>query len=221
MEMLLALAPFAIAGSILPTWTIMVTTLLGTSRPVTNAAAFILGNVAYRTILGLIVLFAIPLPESDSFRLDSGAWDARFVIAFGLSLAGLAVFAATRRATSEQAGWLSRVERVRPRTAFLVGATVTASPGAQYAYFLGGAAVILDMAGGRASEAATLLLFVAALQWMLVLPILLYALFPHRAAIMLQRLRTFLSAHGQHIVAGLLGVAGIYLTVTGISQLIG
>ncbi len=40
METLTAVLPFALAGSILPTWTLVVIALLGTARPVANAMAF-------------------------------------------------------------------------------------------------------------------------------------------------------------------------------------
>lgn len=221
MDTLTGIAPFVIAGSILPTWTILVIALLGTARPVANASAFILGNAAFRTLLGLAVLFVLPLPDSESFRLDSGAWDARLVIAIGLGLVLLAVGLWTRRTTQEGPSWVERAENIRPRTAFIAGAVVTASPGVQYAYLLGGLAVILETTSSRIGEVVALVLFSLALQWMLALPIVIYLLFPARSARVLERMKAWLGAYGQRLVAGVLGVAGAYVTYSGIAQLLG
>ncbi len=221
MATLTGIAPFVIAGSILPTWTILVIALLGTARPVANAFFFILGNATFRTVLGLAVLFVLPLPDSESFRLDSGAWDARLVIAIGLGLVLLAAWLWTRRATQEGPSWVERAENIRPRTAFLTGAVVTASPGVQYAYLLGGLAVILETTSSRVGEVVALVLFALALQWMLALPIVIYLLFPAQSARVLERMKAWLGAYGQRLVAGVLGAAGAYVTYTGIVQLLG
>jgi threonine/homoserine/homoserine lactone efflux protein len=221
MDTLTAIAPFVVAGSILPTWTILVIALLGTGRPVVNSTAFILGNAAFRMLLGLAVLFVVPLPDSESFRLDSGVWDARIVIALGLALLALAAWLWTRRPEQEGKTWVEKAENIRPRTAFLAGAAVTASPGVQYAYLLGGIAVILETTSGGLGEVVALAVFVLALQWMLALPIAIYLMFPQRSARILQRMKVWLGAYGQRLIAAVLGVAGAYVTVSGIMQLLG
>jgi threonine/homoserine/homoserine lactone efflux protein len=221
MDTLTAIAPFVVAGSILPTWTILVIALLGTARPVVNSTAFILGNAAFRMLLGLAVLFVVPLPDSESFRLDSGVWDARIVILLGLALMALAAWLWTRRPEQEGKNWVEKAENIRPRTAFLAGAAVTASPGVQYAYLLGGIAVVLETSSSGLGEVVALTIFVLALQWMLALPIAIYLLFPQQSARILRRMKVWLGAYGQRLVAAVLGVAGAYVTISGIMQLLG
>ena len=221
METLLGLAPFAIAGSILPTWTIIVIALLGTARPVANSTGFILGNAAFRAALGMAVLFVVPLPDSESFRLDSGVWDPRAVIVIGASLLALAVWLWTRPAAAEGRSWVDRAEEIRPRTAFAAGALMTASPGVQYAYLLGGLAVILETTAGPAGSIAALAAFVVVLQWMLAAPIAIYLLFREGSERILRRLKAWLRAYGQRLVAGILGVAGGYVVFIGVQQLLG
>jgi hypothetical protein len=216
-----AIAPFVIAGSILPTWTIIVIALLGTARPIANATAFILGNAVFRMVLGLAVLYVVPLPDSESFRLDSGAWDARVVIGMGLLLVGLAAWLWTRPPQEEGSSWVERAESIRPRTAFIAGAAVTASPGVQYAYLLGGIAVIIETTSGGIGEFVALALFVLSLQWMLALPIAIYVVYPAQSARILQRMKGWLARYGQRLIAGILGVAGAYVLVTGVRQLLG
>ncbi|MBE0416890.1 MAG: GAP family protein [Coriobacteriia bacterium] len=220
MDTVISIAPFVIAGSILPTWTIVVIALLGTARPVANSTAFILGNAAFRALLGLAVLFVVPLPDSKSFRLDSGAWDARLVIAIGVGLFALAAWIWTRPTAEESGSWGDRAEHIRPRTSFIAGALMTASPGVQYAYLLGGLAVILETTTGVAARVTTLVLFVLALQWMLAMPIVIYLLFREGSTRILQRMKGWLRAYGQRLVAGVLGVAGTYVTAIGVMQLI-
>lgn len=221
METATALAPFVVAGSILPTWTIVVIALLGTARPVANSTAFVLGNAAFRALLGIAVLFVIPLPDSESFRLDSGAWDARAVTVFGVGLLALAVWLWTRPPAPEGDSWVERAEQIRPRTAFVAGALMTASPGVQYAYLLGGLAAVLETTGGPVDRVVALGVFVLALQWMLATPIAIYLLFREGAERILKRMKSWLRVYGQRLVAGVLGVAGTYVFVIGAIQLLG
>lgn len=221
MDTLASIWPFVVAGSILPTWTIVVIALLSTARPVANATAFILGNAAFRMTLGLVILFVVPLPDSDSFRLDSGAWDARFVVTFGIALCALAAWIWTRPIAEEGSSWVERAENIRPRTAFVGGILMTASPGVQYAYLLGGLAVILETAAGDVGRVTSLLVFVVALQWMLATPVAIYLVFRDASTRVLERMKGWLKAHGHRLIAGVLGLAGTYVTVTGIVQLLG
>ncbi|HET6498895.1 MAG TPA: GAP family protein [Coriobacteriia bacterium] len=220
MDTVTAIAPFVVAGSILPTWTIIVIALLGTAHPTANSAAFIFGNAAVRTLIGLAVLFVVPLPDSESFRLDSGAWDARLVVVIGVVLLGLAVWIWTRPTVEESGSWVDRAEQIRPRTAFIAGAAMTASPGVQYAYLLGGLAVILETTRGALAQVTELLVFVLALQWMLALPVVLYLLFREGSTRVLLQMKGWLRSYGQRLVAGILGVAAAYVIVSGIGQLL-
>lgn len=221
MDSWVGLVPFAVAGSILPTWTIAVIALLGTERPVANSTAFILGNAATRMAVGLAVLFVIPLPDSESFRLDSGVWDARLVIAIGVGLLALAAWLWTRPAAAESESWVDRAERIRPRTAFFAGALVTASPGVQYAYLLGGLAAIIEVSRDPFVQVAALFVFVVVLQWMLATPIVIYAVFREQSTRILERMKVWLREHGQRLVGGILGAAAVYVIAVGIMQLLG
>lgn len=221
MDTLVGIMPFVVAGSILPTWTVVVIALLSTARPVANSAAFVLGNAVVRTVIGLAILFVVPLPDSENFRLDSGAWDARIVIAIGVGFVALAAWLWTRPAADDTKNWVDRAEQIRPRTALIAGAAVTASPGVQYAYLLGGLAVILETTADGTAQVAALLAFVVALQWMLAMPIAIYLLFRERSARVLQRIKVWLRAYGQRLVGGILGLAGTYVVVIGVMQLLG
>ncbi len=221
METLSAIAPFAIAGSILPTWTIVVIALLGTARPVANATGFILGNAVFRMLFGSAVLFVLPLPDSESFRLDSGVWDARLVVLIGVALLILAAWVWTRRTDDKAEGWVERAERITPKTSFAVGFASVAMPGVQYAYILGGLAAIMETIPEASGKLFALAVFVVLLQWMLALPIVVYVVYRQGAQRVLSRMKKWLKANGQKLVAGILGLAGTYLTVAGVFQWVG
>lgn len=222
METLVAVAPFLIAGSILPTWTAIVIGLLSTARPVTNALAFVAGNVVFRLGLGIVlVLFAAALPDSASLRLDSGGFPPAVPLAFGLSLFGLGVMVWRRPPAAEGRTLIDRAERVRPPLAFLAGLVSVASPGVQYAYFIGGMAALTETLASTTARLTALGVFVLALQWMLVLPVLIYLAFRRSADRTLEAMKRWLKANGPGLGGGILIAAGLYLAVFGASELLG
>jgi len=217
-ESVSSIAPFVVAGSVLPTWTIAVIALLGTARPVSNASAFILGNATFRLLLGAAVLFALPLPDSESFRLDSGVWDARLVVSVGILLVVLAIWVWIRRADERAEQWVERAERITPGVSFAVGFLSVASPGVQYAYLLGGLATIMETIPEASHRILALALFVILLQWMLVLPVVIFVSFRETSRWTLARMKDWLKANGRKLVAGILGLAGAYVTMMGVLQ---
>ena len=222
METLIAVAPFAIAGSILPTWTVIVIGLLGTGRPVANALAFVAGNAVFRLAFGVVLLlFATALPDSASLRLDSGGFSPVVPLAVGLGLLGLGVVVWQRPPAAKGRTLIDRAERVHPAIAFVAGLAAVAAPGVQYAYFLGGVAALAETLAGTATRLAALGAFVLALQWMLVLPVLVYLAFRSRADRVLEVMKRWLKANGPRLGGGILVAAGLYLTVFGASELLG
>ena len=222
METLIAVAPFAIAGSILPTWTIVVIGLLGTARPVANALAFVAGNAVFRLALGVVlVLFATALPDSANLRLDSGGFSPVVPLAVGIGLLGLGALVWRRPPAAEGRTLIDRAERVHPAIAFVAGLAAVAAPGVQYAYFLGGVAAIAETVAGTAARLAGLAVLVLALQWMLVLPVVVYLGLRTRADRLLETMKGWLKANGPRLGGGILFAVGLYLTVFGASELLG
>ncbi len=222
MEALVAVAPFVIAGSILPTWTVIVIGLLGTARPVTNALSFVAGNVVFRLALGaVLVFFAAALPDSASLRLDSGGFPPAVPLAFGLGFLGLGAVVWRRPPAAEGRTLIDRAERVRPAVAFVAGLAAVAAPGVQYAYFVGGVAALAETLASTTARLAALGAFVLALQWMLVLPVLIYLVFRSSADRTLEAMKRWLKANGPRLGGGILMAAGLYLTVFGVLELLG
>jgi hypothetical protein len=212
--------PFVLAGAFLPTWTLMTIALLETDRPVRNSVAFVSGNVVFRLALGLVVLFVLgeaPVFEvSEPAQTPASVWV--FVIA-GLAFLALAVREFIHRNEPAGAGvaLLDRFERLSPVTSFVAGALVVAAPGVQWVYFLGGMDVIIGAEAGVPAALLATLLFVAALQVMLVVPIAIYLAFPKTARARLDFLDQWIRANSRRVSAAILGLLGVYLVWRGVS----
>ena len=207
------LIPIALAGAFLPTWTLFVIVFLGSSRPLVNAGSFVAGNGAFRLTLGAFVLFG---PVTVSVPRQVGALGAPLAAAaFALAALGLGTLAvrefARRGAPSAPLpAWLARIEGASPLAYAAFGAAMVAGPGIQWAYFLAGTNVIATSEASAASQVALLVVFVLALEAMLLTPIIVYASAPERAATALGGMRSWLE-HRQHAAASaILGGLALY-----------
>lgn len=222
MDSISAVVPFAIAGSILPTWTAIVIGLLGTERPLLNAGAFVFGNFMFRLGLGAaLILFSAALPDSGSLRLDSGNLHPFVPLGIGLALLGSGVLVWRRPPAPEGRTLIDRVERIHPGIALVTGVAMVASPGVQYAYFVGGIAAITESVSDTGTRLLMLAGFAAALQWMLIMPIAIYLVFRGTADRILSRTKTWLRANSQRLGGGVLIVVGAYLAVFALREIIG
>jgi hypothetical protein len=207
-----AMLPFALAGSILPTWTLMVIALLGTSRPAANAWAFIAGNAAWRLGLGVVVLFLIPdvrPPELPMLRRDVEITAYLLVALITGALAAVEWFRKRRPDPGGPAKWMSRFESIRPLSAFATSALFCASPGVQWVYFLGGMTAIRAARLPASQQAALLLVFVLIVEAMLMTPALIYAVSPRTASRSLERFKGFLLRESHRITAVVLGLVAL------------
>lgn len=207
-----ALAPFALAGVFLPTWTLFVIVVLGTKRPMTNALAFVAGNAAFRMALGLTALFItgtfpVPGPSDDPSRPQA--------VGLAIAAAALFLFGLSRLRSPEDPqrplpGWMLRFEQLGPAAAFTAGVVTVASPGIQWVYLLGAVSVI-DAANLTTAEQAFVLLgLVLFLQLMLCLPIAVYALAPSRSTQLLGSLKLWINGHSNRVTGAILVALSVY-----------
>lgn len=212
-ETIAELLPFAFAGAILPTWTLMVIALLGTARPLANSLAFVTGNVSLRAALGLAVLFAFPdLKPLSLPPLAPGLTVALFGIgAVLLAMLAWRQWTTPPRPEGEKPAWMQRFESISPLAVFAFSAVSVASPGVQWVYFLGGMAEINAPDLPVTSEIALLAAFVLLLQAMLVTPIVVYVAGGRRAAAQLERFKAFLVRRGQRLTAAVLASIALWL----------
>jgi len=218
------LAPLAIGGAFVPTWTTHVILLIATTnRPVANSLSFVFGNFTYRMMLGIAVLFFLSSSEAVRRVIDRAETlppSMRTIAGFGLVTAGALLFITRPRAEQkEPPWWLRAVESVPPWLAFAWGFTNVAMPGFQYVYFLGGLAVIYKSGLPPVSQLILLIIFSAFLQLMLLTPIALYVAFRSRADPMLGSLREWLARWGNVLIGGILLFFGAVFVLQGFGVL--
>ncbi|MDP2401101.1 MAG: GAP family protein [Actinomycetota bacterium] len=214
--------PFAISGAILPTWTVFVIALLLTTRPLPNALAFIAGNAAYRLALGLVVLFALrSLPTiPGSAGEPSRAMAVGFLaLAVVLTTLGIAAWLRGDRPDAGGSAVLDRFTAFKPAASFALGAISVASPGIQYVYFLGGIGVLLASPLATGPRVAILLALIVAVQVMLLVPVVVYALSRNAADRTLETMRCWIEEHRNRIAGSVLLFAGIWVAIRGITAL--
>jgi hypothetical protein len=208
------LLPFVAGGAFLPTWTVYVILLLGTARPLANALAFIGGNAVFRMGLGLLVIYA--LDTMPGFSQTSPTPSQGQAIGYGLaSLATLALAVVALRRPDDperpQPMWMQRFERMNPALSFGLGFAAVASPGIQWAYFLGGVNEILRANMTPPLELAVLALFVVALQSMLLVPIVVFAARRESAASTLASMKRWINGHTNRAAGVILLLVTAYL----------
>ena len=213
-EALLSLVPFALAGMIVPSWTKYVIILLGSGRPVVNASAYVLGNAAYRFVLGVLALLVYEIRSVQETMTRAPALEPTLLALLALLLWALAFYLVRVRKSADSnrtPAWLRALESVRPWVAFLGGAAMVALPGVQYIYFLSGVTVISQAGLSGAESLLLLLIFIAALQPMLVTPIVMYRSSGRHGDAAMRSFKAWLARNELRVVAAVLSLFGAFL----------
>lgn len=221
LDTVLKIAPFALAGVVVPSWTKYVAILLGTRRPVRNASAFVLGNASFRLALGVVVIWihqvSVVKQTGSSAFTPAPIW----LIAPGLALLGFALrlWFVPPSSENERPRWLQALESIKPWMAFWTGFAMVAAPGIQWVYFLSGAAVLADAPLNTAETFIALVLFVLFLELMLLTPIVLYVASGDRAVTLVARFKAWIVANEHRVAAVVLAVFGGFMIYAGVVRL--
>lgn len=216
MSTIAALAPFVLAGAFLPTWTSRVIIFLGTDRPLRVSLAYISGNASWRLLLGGAVLLSVDVAQP---RLPEGVHltpDVAAILAVTCGVLGLALLLARpHKETSarELPRWVAVYRRIPAWIAFSLGFVSCASPGVQWAYFLGGMGVIVSSGFGFPLQLALTVVFVVLLESMLFLPIGVFLLRPEEASSRLAQVEYWLGRNGAAVTAVILMLVAVLLVL--------
>jgi len=212
------LLPLALVSMVVPVqWTLTILLVRGSRL---RAAAFILGNVAFRLLQGLL-FFAI-LREEDVSESGENAvvsWLLLVVGALLLVKAARSILAGAPDDDAPPPRWIGAAATMSTPRAFLVGAGLLAI-GAKFWVFTMSAVAVIDQA--HLSTAATVTAFVgfallAVLPLLLVVTVTLVA--PHRSASFLDAATAWLTRNASRIVVGICLVVGLWFTLKALSQL--
>jgi Sap, sulfolipid-1-addressing protein len=219
--MLAQAAGFALLAALSPTALLIVAVYLGSARPRLTGILFLVGALLMSIVTGVIVLVIL---RSGGLARPS-QHTPRYGLRLGLGILALAlgVFMTLRKPKppdpeKPQKGLVSRlVANPAPLTAFAAGLIVFA-PGVT---FIAAIQVVATAKASAVLSALGLLIVVVLNVTLVWLPILAHLIAPERTGHALTAFNAWLRAHGHLILALGLVVAGVLLTVDGLTNLIG
>ncbi len=220
-EVIVKLAPFALAGVVVPSWTKYVIILLGSGKPTLNASMFILGNATFRLLLGLTSLYVMNINYVQEEVHDPPGGQHVWLIIPGLLLWSLAFYLFRKKPeqTDRVPGWLRALESLNPWVAFGAGFVLVALPGVQYVYFLSGVGVIAASSLMVPEAVLILVAFIAFLQLMLLAPIVIYKASGSRGEEAMRKAKVWLTAHEFQVMAVVLFIFGGFVLLLGVQSM--
>lgn len=220
-ETMVKLAPFALAGMVVPSWTKYVVILLGSGRPTRNSLMYVFGNATFRLMLGVVALWMYDVPVVEQGASDPPGPEAVWLIVPGLLLWGFAVYLFRKPPSTDETmpKWLQALEAVKPWMAFWTGFTMVALPGIQYVYFLSGVAVLATSSLTVPQTVLALLTFIAVLELMLLTPIVIFVRSGERGQEAMAKIKTWLTKHEYQVGAAVLFVFGGFMILAGMLRL--
>jgi threonine/homoserine/homoserine lactone efflux protein len=207
-----AAAALGIALSPLPF--VLAIALLGSSRPLGNAVAFVSGEAL---AIGGIATLAVVLTAGES---DGSLADvlSALEIVVGACLAALLVVHLRRRPLREgPPAWSGFLDSVGPRTAFAGGVAMVAVNPKNLALTLAGAASIVQLGYSAGGQVASVLTFTFVAVSALLVLLGVAAVSPARSAAALGRAETFVFSHERLLVGGLLGALSAFFLLRGVT----
>jgi hypothetical protein len=213
-------AGLAVLAAISPTALLLAAVYLGSARPRATVLCYLAGALLMSIAIGVVILVAL---REGGFSLPHHRQD-RYGLRLGLGillvLAGLVVFRRKPKPVDPDKPPKGIVGRLManpaPYSAFLAGVLVFA-PGVTFI----AAVQVVATANADLSETAVALIVVVVINVALVwLPLLAYLAAPDLTGRRLMAFNAWLRSHGRIILAGVLVIAGIILTVNGITGLI-
>jgi Sap, sulfolipid-1-addressing protein len=213
-------AGLAVLAAISPTALLLAAVYLGSARPRATILSYLAGAVVMSIAIGIVILVAL---RAGGFSLPHHRHD-RYGLRLGLGillvLAGLVVFRRKPKPVDPdkpQKGIVGRLmANPAPYTAFLAGLLVF-GPGVTFI----AAVQVVATANADLSETTAALIVVVVINVALVwLPLVAYLATPDFTSRTLIAFNAWLRSHGRIILAGVLVIAGIILTVNGITGLI-
>lgn len=218
--MLAQAAGFAALAALSPTALLVIAVYLGSARPRRTGTYYLVGAVLMSVVTGVIVLVAVRAGGLSRPSQHAPRYGLRLGLGFLALAAGAFMLARSRRRTDpgqQGKGFLARmIAKPSPGTAFVVGVLVF-TPSVTFI------AAIQAIATARASVELSILALaiVVVLNVLLVwLPIVAHMVAPERTSRTLAAFNGWLVAHGRVLAAIALAVAGVILTVDGLTGLL-
>jgi len=214
---MLPMLPMAVAIALTPLAVILAVVLLLTPRPRATAGAF-LGGWA----LGVAAVTGIAVAAADliDVYVASPRWAVWVQLLLGVALVGLGIGRwRMRHRSAGTPAWLQGVQSIPPRRAFALGLMASAANPKVLMLGLAGGIAIGSAAGHLLAEALGVLGFTAVSSLGAAVPWLAFLVCGERAVRTLMRVRAWLEANADTMVALVFMVLGIALAAGGLARL--
>jgi Sap, sulfolipid-1-addressing protein len=213
-------AGLAVLAAISPTALLLAAVYLGSARPRATILCYLAGALLMSIAIGIVVLVALRAGGFSLPRHRHDRYGLRLGLGILLVLAGLVVFRRKPKPVDPdkpQKGIVGRLmANPAPYSAFLAGVLVF-GPGVTFI----AAVQVVATANADLSETTAALIVVVVINVALVwLPLVAYLVAPDFTSRHLIAFNAWLRRNGRIILAGVLVIAGIILTVNGITGLI-
>lgn len=213
-------AGLAVLAAISPTALLLAAVYLGSARPRATILCYLAGALLMSVAIGIVILVALRAGGLSLPHHRHDRYGLRLGLGILLVLAGLFVFRRKPKPADPdkpQKGIVGRLmANPAPYTAFLAGLLVF-GPGVTFI----AAVQVVATSNADLSETTAALIVVVVINVALVwLPLLAYLAAPDLTGRRLMAFNAWLRSHGRIILAGVLVIAGIILTVNGITGLI-
>jgi putative Mn2+ efflux pump MntP len=222
-DLLITLLPVILGATLVPLYPIVVLLLLQSQGGLRTAMAFVFGAVAVRLVQG--VLFGFVFGAAAEAYPDDGAEIIASVLLLVVGI--LLLIAAFKKWRKEPdpdeppPQWMAALGGLSPIKAVGAGALMIALSVKQWVFTLTAIDVIEGAAVGPTASVTAYLIYTAATQVLVLLPILAYAVAPQQSAKPVKAAHAWLERYNRPIVIAVSLVFGLWFSYKGISGLIG
>jgi Sap, sulfolipid-1-addressing protein len=192
-----------------------VVTLLATAHGKRSAGAFVATLVVIMLAVGLLTIFLLGQPGSSGQK-DKGTGLALVQTAIGVVFLVMCFLQwRNKEPASEAPKWMQMMDKAGFSVAVVLGLSLT-----NYALLSAGTSKILKSGVGSSSEVTALLFFIILALSTVIVPVVLYLVFPRWAALRLGGLKSWLATHNRVLLIIVFGAMGVLFSAQGLSSLL-
>jgi Sap, sulfolipid-1-addressing protein len=212
-----------VGATAVPFYPIAVLLMLQGQGGLVKAIAFVGGNIAVRlaqgVFFGLVLGTAMAASSEDGQRL--GVSTLLLIVGILLLITAVKKWQKEEDPDAPPPKWMSAIGGLSAAKAVGAGALLAMVAVKQWVFTLSAIGVIGEAEPGEAASTGLYLIYVLATQTLVVLPIVAYAVTPHRAARPLKAAETWLERHNRVIVIIVSVIFGAWFSYKGVTGLIG
>lgn len=215
------LLPLIIAAAALPMWIIISLLLLRGEDGVTRAAAFSVGAMIVRVIVGL--LFGFVVGGSADADTRTGAVKSTLLLVLGILLLA-AAYKKWRKEEDPEAPppkWMATLSGMSAPKAFGAGALLMTIAPKQWVFTLSAISTIREAQLGQVGSVLAYLFFVLAAQSLVLAPVVLSVVAPAQSAKVLDAALGWLERYNRPITVAVSLIFGVWFAWQGVAGLLG